>query len=108
MIILKAGIDYEYNDNAYTLCAEEVCDNYDSLNRELKNSKLVKIHESGWTISARVNEDYFTWINYFEAYHSDYGEVKGDFESEIEATSILAFTNFRINHPPSEWDYMDI
>jgi len=64
--------------------------------------------ETGWTISGEVREDYFYWVNAFEATHPVYGVVKGDFELSIEATSREAFDHFYKNHPPVDWDYADI
>lgn len=63
---------------------------------------------SGWTITGVVHEDYFEWVNYFEAKHPTFGWVRGDFESEIQAKSKKAFAHFLENHPPNEWDYGDI
>lgn len=65
-------------------------------------------HESGWTISGEVHEDYYYWVNAFEATHPVYGEVKGDFESTVEATSKEGYDHFIANHPPENWDYWDI
>jgi hypothetical protein len=64
--------------------------------------------KSGWTIVAKIHEDYYTWINYFEATHADYGFVKGDFESKIEASSKKTYDHFIKHHPYEEWDYGDI
>ena len=65
-------------------------------------------NSSGWTITGKIHEDYYEWVNYFEATHPDYGWVKGDYESEITASSEAAYLHFNSNHPPSNWDYMDI
>jgi len=63
---------------------------------------------SGWTISGQVHEDYFEWINEFEAVHPDFGRVWGDFESEVYADSEEGLQHFLDNHSPEEWDYWDI
>jgi hypothetical protein len=34
-------------------------------------------NSSGWTITGKIHEDYYEWVNYFEATHPDYGWVKG-------------------------------
>lgn len=64
--------------------------------------------EDGWTITGEISEDYFEWVNYFEATHPIYGEVRGDYEDEIEATSKEAYEHFAKPHPVCVWDYYDI
>lgn len=63
---------------------------------------------SGWVIEGEVIWDYYKWVNYFEAFHPDFGWVKGDFEDEVQAESEEAFEHFIAHHPPEEWDYWDI
>lgn len=63
---------------------------------------------SGWTISGNVIEDYYEWINEFEAFHPSFGKVWGDYENKVYADSEEAFEHFYKNHPPKEWDYSDI
>lgn len=65
-------------------------------------------HASGWVISGVIHEDYFEWVNEFEAVHPDFGRVWGDFEEVVYADSEEAFEHFYKNHPPNEWDYWDI
>lgn len=65
-------------------------------------------HPSGWTIVGEVHEDYFEWVNEFEASHPDFGRVWGDFEEEVFADSQEAYDHFFAHHPPHEWDYWDI
>lgn len=65
-------------------------------------------HSSGWIIKGEIHEDYYTWVNYFEAEHPKYGKVWGDFEFEVYADSEKAFVDFYKNHQPQSWDYMDI
>ena len=64
--------------------------------------------DSGWTIEGIVYEDYFEWVNYFEASHPDFGWVKGDYEIELTGKSKKALEHFMSNHPAYEWDYYDI
>lgn len=66
------------------------------------------LHESGWTINGEIHEDYYEWINEFEASHPQYGRVWGNFEDEVHADSEEGFAHFYANHPPSAWDYGDI
>ena len=74
------------------------------------NSGIVysHVHESGWKISAVIHEDWFHWVNKFEAYHPIFGIVRGDFEDNITATSRKGLEHFLFNHPYQEWDYADI
>jgi hypothetical protein len=65
-------------------------------------------NKSGWTITAIVHEDYSYWINDFSAKHPKYGYVKGNFETEVRATSKKAYKHFIKHHPPETWDYQDI
>ena len=67
-----------------------------------------RTHEDGWTITGKIHNDYYTWVNEFEAKHPEYGKVWGDFESEVYATSEKAFEHFYANHKPEAWDYRDI
>ncbi len=64
--------------------------------------------ESGWTVTGDVQEDWFEWVNYFEATHPVYGKITGDFEDEVTAESKDALDNFLESHQPQEWDYWDI
>ena len=65
-------------------------------------------HATGWTIIGEIHEDYYEWINQFNAAHPQLGDVWGDFESIVYATSKEAYDDFYSNHPPEEWDYWDI
>ena len=58
-----------------------------------------KTHESGWTITANIVEDYYAWINEFEATHPVYGSVKGDFDILVIASSEIGLvTSLKIIH----------
>lgn len=65
-------------------------------------------HESGWSISGEIHEDYYMWVNDFEANHDKHGALTGNYQSYIYAESIEAFESFYKNHPPEWWDYGDI
>jgi hypothetical protein len=65
-------------------------------------------HANGWKIEGHVYEDYYEWVNEFEATHPDFGRVWGNFEDVVYADSEQAFEDFYKNHPPMEWDYWDI
>jgi len=66
------------------------------------------VNESGWEIKGEVIEDWYEWVNAFEATHPDFGRVWGDFESFVYADSEQGFKHFYENHPPTSWDYWDI
>jgi hypothetical protein len=65
-------------------------------------------NESGWKIKGEIHEDYYEWVNDFEAEHPKYGRVWGNFETEVNADSEEGYRNFIKSHPPEAWDYWDI
>lgn len=65
-------------------------------------------NESGWEINGQIHEDYYTWVNEFEAVHPIYGRVWGDFEKKVFADTAKGFNHFIENHSPESWDYDDI
>lgn len=89
---------------AYTLYASEVYE------RGGKDDGTIysRTHADGWTISGCIHEDYYYWVNEFSATKKDGSFVKGDFESEIHASSVEAVKDFIKHHAPSYWDYWDI
>jgi hypothetical protein len=96
MITKKYGVDFESNCNgspALTLYPDDI-----------RNSP----HIDGWTITGNIHEDYYEWVNEFQATHPIYGKVWGNFEDEVFADSEDGFKHFYENHPPEAWDYYDI
>lgn len=93
MIIKTAGKDYQYGfgHDALTL-----------------KTDVLGINESEWVITGQIHEDYYEWVNEFEAIHPKYGRIYGDFEKERIAESEEAFQHFWENHEPEDWDYWDI
>lgn len=65
-------------------------------------------HSSGWEIFGEIINNYYEWVNQFEAEHPIYGKVYGDFEDVVFADSEEGFQHFFNNHPPTAWDYRDI
>lgn len=102
MITKKYGEDFHSSGGALTLSVGQVCDD------QSVSGTHEKTHESGWTIRGEIHEDYYTWVNNFEASHSEYGKLSGNFESEVTAESEKAFAHFWKHHEPEAWDYMDI
>lgn len=66
-----------------------------------------RTHDDGWTITGEIHEDYYVWVNDFEATHPTLGRVWGNFEGEVKATSKAAFDHFWKHHEPEAWDYYD-
>lgn len=69
---------------------------------------VVGKNASGWQVKAEVLEDYYEWVNHFEAFHPLYGIVYGDFEDAVTASSEAALQHFLSAHPVEDWDYWDI
>ena len=68
---------------------------------------VVGKNDNGWEIKAEIQEDYFEWINYFEAKKGKMW-VKGNFEDKVYASSKKAYEDFRKYFNPQIWDYYDI
>lgn len=62
---------------------------------------------NGWELKGKVQYDYFSWINSFEA-KKGLDWVKGDFEKEVTCSSLKAFEDFLSNFEVESWDYADI
>lgn len=92
MIEKRFGKDFDSAGGALTLSPDDVTETQDS----------------GWVINGRILEDYYEWVNSFEAIHPELGRVYGDFEGVVYATSEEAFSHFYSNHPQTAWDYYDI
>jgi len=66
-------------------------------------------HESGWTIRTNVVEqDYFVWVGDFEAVHSQYGAISGNFSQIVTAESKEAYDHFHKHHPFDKFDLGNI
>ncbi len=102
MITKKFGVDFHSSGGALTLPQSAVTENDD------QGGTHTRTHDSGWTITGEVHEDYYVWVNEFKATHLKYGEIAGNFEDEVTAESEEAFAHFWQNHEPEAWDYMDI
>ena len=99
----RFGVDFHSEGGALTLSTSEVTSDDDAY-----NGTHTKTHDSGWTITGDIHEDYYRWVNDFKAVHPTLGKVVGNFESEVKATSEEAFKHFWKNHTPNAWDYEDI
>ncbi len=98
----RFGVDFNSPGGALTLSVSAVSKS------DVSSGEHSLKHRSGWTIKGEVHEDYFTWVNSFEAKHAKYGRVWGNFEHEVYATSNKAFVHFWKHHEPNAWDYWDI
>lgn len=103
-IVKRFGVDFHSEAGALTLNVSEVSD----ADPEPEGGVHTRTHADGWTITGRVHEDYFTWVNEFEATHRTLGRVAGDFEGEVRASSEEAFADFYEKHGPHAWDYAEI
>lgn len=61
----------------------------------------------GWTVYAPVNEDYYSWIESFEAYKNDEWVV-GDFDYIVYSSSKAAFDDFTRHFRPKIFNSGDI
>lgn len=101
-VVKRYHADFQSPGGALTLSVSEV-----GCGRDVPGFQS-RTHDDGWTITGEVHEDYYTWVNYFEATHPLLGLVWGDFEDLVFASSEDAFRNFYANHSPDAWDYHDI
>lgn len=95
---------HELGSLARTLNPDDVCGVHDDSMVGL----YTFTHPDGWTVSGRIHEDYFYWVNDFEAHHPLYGKVWGNFEDEVFADNELGYHHFVKHHPFHVWDYWDI
>jgi hypothetical protein len=105
----------DFKSQARTLDPLEVFDGYIFHGCGAKNVTIpdrdkiyTRTHESGWTICAEIKEDWFEWIDDFEASHPIYGKLYGTFEYEVFYETDDALDHFMKHHPFEEWDYYDI
>lgn len=96
-------VEAHFDTEARTLNPEEVLENHKG-----EVGVYSRTHSDGWTIRGRIAEDYYYWINDFEAIHPVYGRVWGNFEFEVYADSKTGYELFVKNHPYQRWDYYDI
>jgi hypothetical protein len=102
LFVYKFGEDFTSSGGALTLSQDDVTDG------EEEEGIHSRIHKDGWTITGKIHEDWFVWVNDFEATHKKYGRVWGDFEDKVYAEKKSGFESFYKNHKPKAWDYGDI
>lgn len=74
-----------------------------------KTGFYIKYHEhTSWTIIGNCIEDWFYWIDDFEAHHPTHGIIFGSFNKNVYAESKECFENFVSSHHYEEWDAGDI
>ena len=109
LICKKYGVDFKSTCDdklmrgALTLLHDDVCSDVN-----ITEGTHSRTHESGWTITGELQEDYYVWVNDFHATHPEYGRVWGDFQREVFADSEEGYQHFWINHKPYSWSYWDI
>lgn len=102
--MFKQTFTLQFNSQARTLNPEEVF----GPTWNGQTGKHSYTHPDGWTIRGEIHEDYCYWVNDFEASHPTLGWVKGNFESQVDASSREVYEHFVSNHKVQEWDYYDI
>lgn len=109
-VVKRHGVDFTCREGctALTLSSDNVSKVDLKPGERVSDECLTLTHDSGWTISAILHEDWFIWINEFSAIHPTLGYVHGDFENDVIASSDEAFDHFYANHTPDSWDYGDI
>ena len=101
MIIKKFRIDFDSPGGALTLKTSEVLKgSYTGISQ--------RTHSDGWTIKGKIHEDFYSFVQDFEAAHPTYGKVWGNFENMVFADSEEGYQHFYKNHTPKAWDYGDI
>lgn len=103
MITKVCGVDWENPSGALTLNPSEVCESSGA-----ECGVYTRTHTDGWAITGEVREDYYYWVNEFQASHPVHGKVWGNYEREVHAETAEGFEDFYARHPPHSWDYGDI
>lgn len=87
-------------------------DKFDAFFDSYPNDVFERTHPDGWTIKGVMCNDWYSWVEVFEATHPQFGKVWRTDEDvknhTVKATSQEAYDNFIINHELSEMDYDDI
>ena len=104
MVKKEFGKDFYSRGGALTLSIDEVSEDGNVERGEVYE----RTHADGWTIEGAVHEDYFQWVNNFEASHPIHGRVYGDFEDVVYADSEEGYEDFYKGHKPEAWDYDEI
>lgn len=71
------------------------------------NSDYKGTHSNGWTIDGIIKEDFYEWINKFNARNGDKW-VRGNFEVKVTADSEETYNEFIKLFPVDHWDYESI
>ncbi len=107
MLVKKIGVDYlvgqMFDFMAVTLSHTDV---YAGSGEYVGFSE--RQHADGWLIKGDVCEDYYLWVNKFDAVHEVFGRVWGNFEVCVYADSEEGYQDFLKHHPYHVWDYYDI
>lgn len=73
-----------------------------------ENKTCARKNSSGWAISAKIEADYYVWIEDFTAYHPTYGKIEAKLREYIDVESEEAYQHFIENHPLEIFCYGDI
>lgn len=52
-------------------------------NHMYETGEYSRSHGNGWTVTGEILEDHYYWVNDFTAYHPIYGNIKGNYETQI-------------------------
>ena len=101
------GID---DHTCITLPTSEVSDDitYEGCGPFSRNKIFKKTHSDGWEISAKLEADYYVWIDEFTAIHPFHGKIHGILDDKITVSSLEAWEHFSKNHKLEEFDFWDI
>ena len=67
-----------------------------------------KRRSSGWIITGKVDTSTcLPCVRQFTAVHDIHGQIKGDYNNKVVASSKVAFDHFYKHHPPTKYDTFD-
>lgn len=102
----------------WTLDPESVLENVPIGDWTLDHAKIyTKTHDSGWTISGKISNDWYSWVEEFRATHEKFGTVVGFnytgidamiYDISVYATSEEGLRDFIKTHTPRIFDLWDI
>lgn len=101
--MFEIKFEKSYGSEARTLEPEIV---HDGAREEC--GMFTRTHSNGWTVTGRVVEDWYYWVNDFVATHPIFGKVWGNYEEIVYADTEAGYLAFTASFPPHVWDYHDI
>lgn len=119
LILLSNSDQKQFYDQAiWTLDPESVLENVPIGDWTLDRAKIyTRTHDSGWTISGKISNDWYSWVEEFRATHEKFGTVVGFnytgidatiYDTSVYATSEEGLRDFIETHTPRIFDLGDI